>query len=100
MRSSKVHEPRDLYADYRGATLVILKGDVNYRRLLNDAHWPPTTSFSQVTGYFPAPLAALRILKAELIVGLPSGQAERLAAEDPEWLVNGQRGIIQARLPD
>jgi hypothetical protein len=69
-----------------------------YRRLLGDAHWPPTTSFAQSTGYFPAPLVALRTLKAEIIVGLRSGEAERLQTEDPAWLVNGKRGVVQASL--
>jgi len=91
--------PRDLFTRYHRAALVILKGDANYRRLLGDAHWPPTAPFSQITGYFPAPLVALRTLKAEIIVGLAPGRAERLTAEDREWLVNGRRGVIQARLP-
>jgi len=90
--------PADLMDELSAAGLVILKGDVNYRRLLGDAHWPPTTSFEGVTAYFPAPLLALRTLKAELIVGLWPGQAEALQAGDPHWLVNGQRGLIQGRL--
>jgi hypothetical protein len=90
--------PDDLRAELAAADLVIFKGDVNYRRLLGDAHWPPTTSFAQATAYFPAPLAALRTCKGELIVGLAEGEAERLQAEDPEWMVNGRRGLVQARL--
>ena len=91
--------PGDLLAELAGMGLVIFKGDVNYRRLLGDAHWPPTTPFAAAVGYFPAPLVALRTLKGEIIVGLASGQAARLASEDPAWLVNGQRGVIQgARL--
>ena len=86
---------RDLLTDM---DLVVAKGDVNYRRLLGDAHWPPTTPFVQATGYFPAALVALRTLKAEIIVGLGLGEAERLRAEDPSWLVNGKRGVVQARL--
>jgi hypothetical protein len=78
--------------------LVIIKGDANYRRLLGDAHWPYTTPFAYATRYFPSPLVALRTLKAEIIVGLRPGEAEQLQAEDPAWLVNGKRGIIQARL--
>jgi len=78
--------------------LVIVKGDANYRRLLGDAHWPPTASFEVATRYFPAPLVALRTLKAEIIVGLPSGLSERLDAEDPSWRVNGKRGLVQSRL--
>lgn len=37
----------------------------------------------------------LRTLKGEIMVGLEPGQAEALAAEDPTWLINGKRGVIQ-----
>ncbi len=89
--------PDDLRTELAGLTLVIVKGDANYRRLLGDAHWPPTTRFAQATAYFPAPLVALRTLKAELIVGLLPGEAERLYAEDPRWQVNAKRGVVQAK---
>ena len=90
--------PEDLHATLADADLVVVKGDANYRRLLGDAHWPPTTPFERATRYFPTRLAALRTLKAEIIVGLKPGDAERLRAEDPSWLVNGRRGVVQARL--
>jgi uncharacterized protein with ATP-grasp and redox domains len=90
--------PEDLYTALAGMDLVLVKGDANYRRLLGDAHWPPTALFAQATSYFPAPIVALRTLKAEIIVGLRAGQAEQLQREDPGWLVNGRRGIVQARL--
>lgn len=92
--------PADLRAELAACDLVILKGDANYRRLLGDAHWAPTTPFARATAYFPAPLVALRTLKAELIVGLREGEAERLRAVDPEWMVNGRRGVVQANLFD
>ena len=90
--------PDDLHGILAGMDLVIFKGDANYRRLLGDAHWPPTASFQEATGYFPAPLAALRTLKAEIIVGLKPGQTEQLGAEDAGWLITGKRGVVQARL--
>lgn len=74
--------------------LVILKGDLNYRRLLDDRHWPSTTRLEDVTGAFPKPFLALRTLKAEIVVGLQEGQAETLAAVEPDWLINGRRGVI------
>ena len=74
--------------------LVIFKGDVNYRRLLDDAHWPHTARLEEVAAGFPAPLLVLRTLKGEILVGLEPGQAEFLAAQDPTWLINGQRGLI------
>ena len=76
------------------ADLVVLKGDVNYRRLLDDRHWPFTTPLEQAAGTFPAPLLVLRTLKGEILVGLAPGQADDLAAEDPDWLINGQRGLV------
>ncbi len=89
--------PDDLFDDLHAADLIILKGDANYRRLLGDAQWAPTASFQDFTAYFPARFVSLRTLKAELIVGLPAGAAEKLDAIDPGWRVNGKRGVVQGR---
>ena len=86
--------PPALRDDLASADLVVLKGDVNYRRLLDDRHWPFTTPLEEVAGYFPAPFLVLRPLKGEILVGLAPGQAGALAAEDPDWLINGQRGLV------
>jgi uncharacterized protein with ATP-grasp and redox domains len=90
--------PDDLRDRLGAMDLVLVKGDANYRRLVGDVRWPPGTPFEKVTGYFPAPVAALRTFKSEVVVGLQPGRAERLDAEDAEWRVNGRRGVIQARL--
>ena len=87
--------PNDLRTTLAQASLVISKGDANYRRLIGDCHWQPTTRFEDAVAHFPAPVVALRTMKAELIVGLRAGAAERLRAQDAEWLVNGKRGVIQ-----
>jgi len=87
--------PRELYEELSGLDMVVLKGDVNYRRLLSDRHWPYTTPIRKIVKYFPTSLLILRTLKGEIIVGLKEGQAEKTEAEDPEWLINGKRGIIQ-----
>ncbi len=87
--------PNDLRALLARAALVIVKGDANYRRLVGDCHWEPTTPFASVVAHFPAPVVALRALKAELIVGLRAGDAERLRAEDAAWMTNGTRGVVQ-----
>jgi hypothetical protein len=89
--------PDDLAVNLAGADLVMLKGDLNYRRLLGDIKWPATTPFSVVTDYFPAPIAALRTMKAEVVVGLGAGQSESFAAADPDWMVNGRRAVLQVR---
>ena len=87
--------PQDLWEDLSSSDLVILKGDVNYRRILGDLHWPHDTRIEEAARYFPASFLTLRTLKAEIMVGLQPGQAEKLQAEDPAWLINGKRGLIQ-----
>lgn len=81
------------------ADLVILKGDVNYRRLLGDRHWPYHADLSEIARTLapgiPRPFLVLRTLKGEIMVGLAPGQAAVLAAEDATWLINGRRGIVQ-----
>jgi uncharacterized protein with ATP-grasp and redox domains len=86
--------PSYLVNDLSQADLVILKGDVNYRRLLDDLHWPHTAEFAAITAYFPTTFVSLRTLKAEILVGLPPGQAEAIQAVDPAWMINGKRGLI------
>jgi hypothetical protein len=75
--------------------LVISKGDVNYRRLLADRHWPFTIPTEEVVDYFPTSLLILRTLKGEILTGIEEGVAERIGTGDPDWLLNGQRGLIQ-----
>ena len=87
--------PDDLRAVLARTALIVSKGDANYRRLVGDCHWKPTTSFESIVDYFPAPVVALRTLKAELIVGLRDGEAERFDAQDPAWRTNGKRGVVQ-----
>lgn len=77
------------------SSLVIIKGDANYRRLLGDCQWDFTTAFSDVACYFPAPLCALRTFKAEIACGLTEDAIQTARADDPDWLVNGQYGVIQ-----
>lgn len=69
--------PDDLRAEFAAATLTLFKGDLNYRRLVGDRLWPPTTPFHETTAYFPGPVAALRTLKSDVITGLPHGDRGR-----------------------
>ena len=80
------------------ARLIIIKGDANYRRLLGDSRWPTTGPVEDAIPYFPAPFVCLRTMKSDPVVGLKPGLAEVLDEEDPQWRVNGKRGLIQAVL--
>jgi len=88
--------PRSLASELGKATLVIVKGDANYRRLVGDRTWPVTTLLSDIVQpWFPAPLLALRTLKAEIALGLTVAKAAAAEKKDPEWMVNGQFAQIQ-----
>ena len=87
--------PSDLKAQLGCSDLVVLKGDLNYRRLLADRRWDPATPMERIVGYFPAPLVTLRTTKSELITDMPPETVERLDRDDPKWLVEGRYGIIR-----
>ena len=87
--------PDAVRRDLTQAALVFIKGDMNYRRLLGDLHWPFTTRLADVACYFPSPFVALRTLKSELAVDLRPDQVERLTRADPQWLTDGRWGVIQ-----
>ncbi|MEU6347762.1 damage-control phosphatase ARMT1 family protein [Streptomyces sp. NPDC047072] len=90
--------PDDLRAELAGATLTVLKGDLNYRRLVGDRRWPPTTPFAEATGYFPGPVAALRTLKSEVITGLDAAtEAALVGAQGQRWRTGGTHALIQVR---
>ncbi len=75
--------------------LVILKGDLNFRRLFGDCHWDPTTTVEYAGNYFPTSFLSLRTLKSELILGLSPGKISALNEHGEEnWMVNGKRGMI------
>ncbi|WP_194925332.1 damage-control phosphatase ARMT1 family protein [Catenulispora pinisilvae] len=103
------HLPADLAADLARATLTVVKGDLNYRRLVGDRAWPPTTQFAELTAYFPSPVAALRTLKSDVAVGLTSQTVARLDANAnadatgtgtgtrTAWRTSGEYALIQVR---
>ncbi|MFF0106290.1 damage-control phosphatase ARMT1 family protein [Streptomyces hirsutus] len=91
--------PDDLRADFARAALTVVKGDLNYRRLVGDRTWPPTTPFTDVTGYFPGPVAALRTLKSDVVTGLaPATEKALVAAEGQRWRTGGTHALIQVRV--
>lgn len=87
--------PESLKNELAKANLIVIKGDANYRRLLGDRHWQFTTKMSDIVCYLPSPMVVLRTLKSEVAVGLKSEVVEQVAKSDPDWLTNGQWGVIQ-----
>jgi hypothetical protein len=89
--------PHDLENDLADSQLVIVKGDMHYRRCLGDLHWPFTTPFQDILRYFPAPVVCLRTYKSEVACGLTPERVEKVSRNDPDWLINGRWGLIQLR---
>ena len=55
--------PEHLRQNLAHSKVVLIKGDVNYRRLLDDRAWPHTTRMEDVCSYFPAPFVTLAYTK-------------------------------------
>lgn len=89
--------PDDLVARFGGATLTIMKGDLNYRRLVGDRHWPATTPFADLTAYFPGPVTALRTVKSELAAGLDAATVTSLDRSGRPWRIIGEYAVIHTR---
>ncbi|GHJ89415.1 hypothetical protein NliqN6_5817 [Naganishia liquefaciens] len=85
-----------LLAELQTSELVIFKGDLNYRKLVADGKWAPTTPFEEALGPLNGqfPLVSLRTNKADPIVGLPEGTAERLDETTPDWRVSGKYAVV------
>ncbi|OIJ63046.1 damage-control phosphatase ARMT1 family protein [Streptomyces mangrovisoli] len=88
--------PGDLREEFASAVVTVVKGDLNYRRLVGDRRWPPTTPFADVTARFPGPVVALRTLKSDVVTGLDPATVKALdAAEGSRWRTGGTHALIQ-----
>jgi hypothetical protein len=89
--------PEDLREEFRTSAVTIVKGDLNYRRLVGDRLWDATTPFADLTAHFPGPVAALRTLKSDVVVGLSAQMPAALDASHKEWRTSGTHALVQAR---
>lgn len=86
----------ELYNELKRSKLIIFKGDLNYRKLVSDVNWTPTQSIALCSGDFlPSSICAVRVVKSEVICGLSDNLAEGLSKKHPDWMVNGNYGVIQ-----
>ena len=86
----------DLYAQLQEASLVIFKGDLNYRKLVADRNWLYATPFSvTLGGFLPTAVCALRTLKADLVAGVNKEKVESAKNKTTEWMITGQYAVVQ-----
>ena len=90
--------PADLGDDLRGHRVVVAKGDLNYRRLVGDRDWDPTTPFAAAATDLGVPVVALRTCKSEVVVGLDGGHrrpaGRRRAALAGQWPARAGAGAL------
>jgi hypothetical protein len=88
--------PDHIREDFQTASsLVVIKGDANYRRLLGDRQWPWHFPAKSVLSYWPCPIVALRMLKAEVACGITSDMQEKAQNIHFDWMVNGKWAVVQ-----
>jgi hypothetical protein len=88
--------PVRLQESFRGAALVVAKGDINYRRLTNDAIWPPGSSPDQPVAEFRAPMLMLRTLKSDTLIGVSAENLDQLnRTAPPDWRTSGAYAVAQ-----
>ncbi|KAH6670894.1 hypothetical protein F5X68DRAFT_194396 [Plectosphaerella plurivora] len=91
---------KDLFEDLKKSKVVIFKGDLNYRKLVGDVAWDPTTPFQTALGPLGhdsgVNILALRTCKADVIVGLDAGVDEKLRGDDSRsrnWAWTGDYAV-------
>ncbi|MCG8311094.1 MAG: protein-glutamate O-methyltransferase family protein [Cytophagales bacterium] len=87
--------PDDLKRELNESDLLIFKGDANYRRVFGDRQVPIDLAPGRLSEYLPSRSLSIRILKSEILVGMPAEKARQISNRDREWLVNGNYGMIQ-----
>jgi hypothetical protein len=93
--------PQKLRQQLETATLVIIKGDMNTRRLHGDLRWPFSMETEKIAQYLlrGSPLLLIRTLKSETCSGLTTAQIEHLNGTHKDWLYSGKFGVIQFLSP-
>eukprot|EP01125_Pyxidicula_operculata_P000926 TRINITY_DN1080_c1_g2_i1.p1 TRINITY_DN1080_c1_g2~~TRINITY_DN1080_c1_g2_i1.p1 ORF type:complete len:419 (+),score=67.24 TRINITY_DN1080_c1_g2_i1:27-1259(+) len=90
--------PDHIHDSFKASSLVLFKGDANYRRTHGDLRWPFETPTKDIVNYFPSPVLLIRTLKSETASGLTQDQVTRLNqtyGSSMSWLSNGSHGVIQ-----
>lgn len=75
--------------------LIIFKGDLNYRRLVEDRKWEISLPINEHIKYLKKPVLILRSLKSNVLLGINKKKAKLMDETTPNWKTTGDFGIIQ-----
>ena len=89
----KMPEESKLREQLCNSDLIIVKGDLNYRRLVEDRDWPYTDSFLERTkGVFgDVPIFAPRVIKSDVLVGVSEAAYHTAKSSDSHGAPADQR---------
>lgn len=92
----------DLYSSFKTtSSLILFKGDLNYRKLIGDLNWDISTPLSEaVRGFKPTSVCAIRTLKSDLVANLDRNNANFIEmikknSDSNKWMITGDYGLIQ-----
>lgn len=110
------NEAPDLFQHLSESDLVIFKGDLNHRKLVSmntaesvlysplsfqtyDCQTPSDLSFNMAIGPLAndegaPPVASLRTIKSDVVVGVDQATADRLDKEEPGWRISGKYAVV------
>ncbi|MEM7793899.1 MAG: ARMT1-like domain-containing protein [Cyanobacteria bacterium P01_C01_bin.118] len=75
---------------------IIAKGDLNYRRFVQDRQWPMDTPIEIVTAGVPFKALALRVLKSDALVSITPSITEKAATKFEDWRTRGYFAVVQS----
>ncbi len=85
--------PDDLAADINGQHITVIKGDLNYRRLLADRVTPADHPLEELLPRLGTSLLILRTMKSDICAGLPERVVSELERTTPDWRFSGRYAV-------
>ncbi|MBE6200652.1 MAG: protein-glutamate O-methyltransferase family protein [Rikenellaceae bacterium] len=70
--------------------VIIVKGDMNYRRLVGDKNYDYNDTIEDKVSYIHKPLLVLRSLKSNVFLG----GAQKIKNVRPDWKTSGEYGVV------
>lgn len=74
--------------------LLIVKGDLNYRRLVGDKLWNVRATTKSKTKYAKCPLLIIRSCKSSVVLDCPGAISKPEKLHGPDWKTDGRVGVI------